>query len=1615
MREQRNGRPIYFTIAATMLVFLLAAAVGPVSSFGSTADVGSSSSSSSLQRNQNRNRQQSSIATTALASPLSATKSPLFRKGSNAPSTTQLPLSPSASSASASSSRFLVARQSASATDLEPETTTKKKRSLLRRILWNANPLAGRTDDRWKGGEAKATIASRLLFSYVSPLLDVVGGKNLENRTLTEDDAFALAQEHRSMDYAVESLAGTYDLARTKARRRLEEKKQQASSNSKKSKEVVKNSESLVLLKAIVRNQKSLLLLTGIQRLTNTFVQAFPSLLVARFLRSIEAGPTAPIQESFKAVVLLVAVLCLKMVTENQFFHNVVSMSTRIRGSVEGLIFDKSLRLPEGGSGVLTKHIGGGKKTSGANNGSKAKIKESSKKALGSGGSDASNIESAAMQVHTLWDGPLQITIYTYLLFQCLGSSVAWGLAVLLSVIPANSIVLRLSDRLARLENEARSARTKRTNESITHMKLLKVQSWEKVFANDIKKHRRDELNRHRTRGVVRAVNSAISNAVPALVLVVTLTAYAKTGKPIKASTIFTAISLFNQLRYPLFFYPMLIDSLVIGRNSLRRIASYLTSEELTPYVQTLPPKIDGGGEIEIKHGSFLWSTSNQIKDGEVAPPDSPALCDVNLKVNSGEVVAVVGPVGSGKSALIKAVLGELTAVPKIIVESSDDSDAKELSQPEDLMNRPEVTLHGNIGYCSQEAWVPKGTLRDAVVFGRDYDDERYSQALYDAGLDQDIASGTLSSDMDVGEKGSGLSGGQRARVALARALYGDQNTKVLLLDDCLAALDARVGSIVFERVINRAKASKAATVLVTNDPSLPRRCDRVVLMGSTSKTSPSTDSSCSTIVDVGTYDQLLARGHALNSFSNDHEPNDQDETPHRVHESTKIKIQHNTADTDTIRVVGGYKLGSNDTDNSRHADPDVRVDIKNNPDLFADRVFPREADEEVNDFDTSSNSTKSTKSHPTTRSSEAALVSTDDKMTTQAVPLSTYMGYLRAVGSPVLVIGMVASFAVAEGARFFQQFTVSKWTEMAGSTSMAGALGGHYLNNLAYAAVVASFFLWLRSFSTMLVGLNASTFYHNRMVASVFRAPMSFFDATPSGQILSRFGKELETVDRALPESVASLLYCFLQISSTAVALSGVISPAMVVPLTFAGALYIRTMKRFRPAARDMKRSEQRTRSPIFTHFGEALRGTEVIRSIPGAKKTWSTRHRKLADINLSVFSTVKALDRWLSINLEAIGNSMVFITAVSSVFLARAGRLQSGSAGWGLTQSLAITGLMAWAVRNLTMLESQMMSVQRVTEITDIDANEDNKDVEKDKLQMPREMDEAGEALKLPSKLGLRKTPLTENALAADGWPWKGGVSFKNVSMKYSPSSPLVLNEVTLSVPPGSTLGVVGRTGSGKSSLLLTLFRIVEIEAGGAIEIDGIDIRSVSMEKLRDSLAIIPQDPVLFAGTLASNLDATGKTTLDDMWKALEAASPDLVRHFKALGGLESQISEGGGNLSQGQRQLICLARALIKNSKILVLDEATSSVDAQTDQQVQDTIRKEFVEKGVSVITVAHRLDTVIGYDKIAVLGQGHVLEYGSPSDLLKMKNGEFRSLVDADKANKRKGGKKMAKAI
>lgn len=1215
--------------------------------------------------------------------------------------------------------------------------------------------------------------------------------------------------------------------------------------------------------------------------------------------------------------------------------------------------------------------------------------------------------------------------MYTTLLYRYLGRSVLYGLAVLLTVIPINSVTLRILDRLSGYENEARDARTKRTAESIGNMQLLKLQGWEQHFANDIRKHRTEELTRHKNRGIVRAANSAISNSVPALVLVATFAAYHRTGKPILASTVFTAIALFNQLRFPLMFYPMLIDSLANGKNSLRRIASYLTSAEVTPYVQKLPPT--KGGEIDMRNGNFLWSTSDAPKDGEVPAPEAPALCNVNLSVEPGEVVAVVGPVGSGKSALIKSLLGELAPVPRMVVDTRATDSGTDAG-----IDKPTVKVHGNVAYCSQDAWLPKGTIRDAILFGREYDEKRFKDAIYDAGLDRDMGhvdsvAGVLTEDTDVGEGGSSLSGGQRARVALARTLYSGEDTKVFLLDDCLAALDASVGSMVFERVTRRLKSIKAAALVVTNDPSIPRRCDRVVLMGPVLGRKPSTAScTCSTIIDIGTHGELRGRGHKLQGFS----PSENDAEKPVVtisHESTQetphqeVVVEGAPKSLEAVRVAGGYKVNATSTDNC-HADPEcTEIDLRNSPDIMSERVITNRIEREEDVVEVHMEEPEVPKETPApVARGRSSFLSTDDNMSTGAIPLETYMGYLRAVGSPGLLVSMVLAFVITNIAQFYQQYLLAAWTELAGGNALAAALGGSYIRSLIYGAGVVSTCLWVRSYLLTLVGTRASEFYHDRMISSVFRAPMSFFDATPSGQILSRFGKEMGTIDRALPDSISAVLFCALQIGSSAMALAGAITPAMVVPMLFVGNLYLRAIRRFRPAARDMKRCESSSRSPIFTHFGEALRGTDVIRSIPGAISTWSKRHRALCDNNLSVFSTVKALDRWLSVTLEFLGNSMVLASAVASVYLSRTSKLSPGSAGWGLTQSLAITGLMAWAVRNLTTLEGNMMSVMRVRELMDLDseAADVGEYLKKENAGTPRALSGPGKDILGPSQedrnLNNPQTPPSDKTLKAAGWPWRGDVRFKNVSMRYNPYSPLVLNRVTIGVPPGTTLGVVGRTGSGKSSLLLTLFRIAEIEKGGSIEIDGVDIRSVSIQTLRESLSIIPQDPVLFAGTIRFNLDATGKASEEDMWNALEAASPELARQFRSGAGLDSPVSEGGHNLSQGQRQLICLARAMVRKSKILVMDEATSSVDMTTDMQVQATIRREFVDKGVSVITVAHRLDTVLGHDKIAVLGNGRVLEYGSPSELLKDRNGELRKLVDSDRSSKRKG-KKPSEAI
>ena len=500
----------------------------------------------------------------------------------------------------------------------------------------------------------------------------------------------------------------------------------------------------------------------------------------------------------------------------------------------------------------------------------------------------------------------------------------------------------------------------------------------------------------------------------------------------------------------------------------------------------------------------------------------------------------------------------------------------------------------------------------------------------------------TLSHDTDVGEDGSNLSGGQRARVAMARALY-EKGSGVYILDDPLSALDASVGATVFERVTDRLRREKAATVFVTNDPNLPRRCDKVVLVGSDEP------NGCSRIVDVGTYDELLDRGHDLRTITRAEEVNSSDDDEEEATDSDEVDVSlvyhHNN----------GISISSNVT--TSHADPDNHIALEEDPALLAEHKIPQsvEPSQEVI-------SSPMKQQQPPQKQ-----LSTDDTMSTGAIPRSTYLTYFRSVKNPLLIVLALGMYFAANGSQFFQQLIVAKWTEASTAGGIAAAVSSKYLRQLIYAALGVSVTIYIRSYLTMILGARASKTIHEAMTKSVFGAPISFFSSTPSGQLLTRFGKELEVVDRNLPDGIGSTMYCFLQVFFSSLALAGVVTPFMVIPLGLIGIFYVKTMQLFRPAARDLKRIESSSRSPIYTHFREALAGTETIRSIPVGRSLWSRKHRQLADENLSIYYTVKAIDRWLSVRLETLGNFVVFSSAAASILLTRAGKLKSGSAGWG------------------------------------------------------------------------------------------------------------------------------------------------------------------------------------------------------------------------------------------------------------------------------------------------------------------------------------------------------------
>ncbi|CAK0780401.1 hypothetical protein CVIRNUC_005040 [Coccomyxa viridis] len=571
----------------------------------------------------------------------------------------------------------------------------------------------------------------------------------------------------------------------------------------------------------------------------------------------------------------------------------------------------------------------------------------------------------------------------------------------------------------------------------------------------------------------------------------------------------------------------------------------------------------------------------------------------------------------------------------------------------------------------------------------------------------------------------------------------------------------------------------------------------------------------------------------------------------------------------------------------------------------------------------------------------------------TGAVSFAVLNFYINAMGGKLKFSLLMSWFLLVEAARVGATVWLSHWTDTVDAPG--GAPHGPLWFLMIYtiiSAVQVSFVL-ASQFLLKYLSLTAARWLHNSMLKQLLRAPMSFFHTTPLGRIINRLTKDTVDADKNLADFAAFFLRSMLQLISTIVLIGIVVPlalPALLPIMLFFYLLYAY----FQASVREVKRLDSISRSPVYSSIGEALAGLPTIRAYR-CEGRLSARNADLVDSSVIMSLVNMSMNRWLSVRLETLGA----LAALAAAILTVEQRGNASTFGLVLSYALSITMLTSMTVRLASVAENAFNAVERISEFCDL----------------PQEAPEV--------------IPDTK----PDGWPDKGEVDFRNVQMRYRDGLPLVLQGLSVKVSPGSRCGVVGRTGAGKSSLINCLFRLQEL-CGGSIVIDGVDIAKMGLKDLRSNMAIIPQVPVLFTGSLRFNLTPFGEHSDAECWAALRRAH--LADMIEGTGqGLDLVLTEGGAPLSAGQKQLVALARALLRHSKVLVLDEATANVDVETDALIQKTIREEF--ESCTLIAIAHRLHTIIDADMVIVMDKGHAAESGSPAELLSDPDGVFSSMV------------------
>jgi len=657
----------------------------------------------------------------------------------------------------------------------------------------------------------------------------------------------------------------------------------------------------------------------------------------------------------------------------------------------------------------------------------------------------------------------------------------------------------------------------------------------------------------------------------------------------------------------------------------------------------------------------------------------------------------------------------------------------------------------------------------------------------------------------------------------------------------------------------------------------------------------------------------------------------------------TRILVTHQVAltikDADYVILMGedGKIAEQGRTSDLQHGNGKIAEMIRNHGGL-------REKEEEI----------RRAVSRQSTMATEGVKIVKEEERSYGAVGIKVYLAYFKACGG---ILGFALPYfiimAATQGFQFGQNYALSIWVGQIGNGNSSGS--GLYL--YLGISVGLLFNCLARGLIQAYGSLKASQTIHDTMAHTVLRAPCSWFESTPLGRIVNRFSSDLLNID----EDLMGCLGGFSDLLGQGVAVVfvvGVNLPWLFIPMSLIAWLALTVSRMYLNCSRETKRLDSISKSPVYAHFSESITGITTVRAYGQADRFFGESCKKV-DENIRAYFYTWVANRWLNVRMETLG---ALVSGAAGLFvILTVGRIKDTMAGLILTYSVQITGVMAYLIRNQAELEMQINAVERTEEY---------------------------------SNLEQEAPPIVSESRPPSDWPRNGEIRVSDMTLKYASAASPALHNLNFYVPPRTRVGIVGRTGAGKSSLTTALFRLVE-PISGKIEIDGINVLDIGLEDLRSKLAIVPQDPVLFRGTVRSNLDPFGRHSDAETWDALRRVKlSDVVQDLPQA--LDAQVSEGGTNFSVGQRQLICMARAILRQAAILVMDEATANVDPDTDTLIQDTMKNEF--KGCTVLCIAHRLHTIIYYDKVMVLERGHIAEYDAPAVLLEDTTTIFYSLCE-----------------